>query len=48
MDQLRGLLIHFVTDYQRELVSPKFLVLAEEGGPFSKDLVSIMLERTAK
>lgn len=49
MDQLRGLLIHFVTDYPRELVSSKkFLALAEEGGPFSKDLVSLMLERTAK
>lgn len=49
MDQLRELVIHFVTDKPRGLAgSKKFLALVEEGGPFSRDLVALMLERAAK
>lgn len=49
MDKLRELLIHFVTDHPSELVgSKKFLALVEEVGSFSRDLVSLMLERAAK
>lgn len=49
MDQLRELVIHFVTDKPSDLVgSKKFLALVEEGGPFSRDLVALMLERAAK
>lgn len=49
MDQLRELVIHFVTDKPNDLIgSKKFLTLVEEGGPFSRDLVALMLERAAK
>lgn len=49
MDQLRELVIHFVTDKSSDLVgSKKFLALVEEGGPFSRDLVALMLEKAAK
>lgn len=49
MDQLRELVIRFVTDRPSDLVgSKKFLALVEEGGPFSSDLVALMLERAAK
>lgn len=49
MDQLRELVIHFVADKSSDLVgSKRFLALIEEGGPFSRDLVALMLERAAK
>lgn len=49
MDQLRELVIHFVTDKPSELVrSKKFLALVEEGGSFSRDLGALVLERAAK
>lgn len=48
-DQLRELVVHFVTDHPSELAASKnFLALVEEGGPFSRDLVALMLERAAK
>lgn len=49
MDQLRELVIHFVTDKPSDLVgSKKLLALVEEAGPFLRDLVALMLERAAK
>lgn len=49
MDQLRELVVHFVTDNPNDLVgSKKFLALVEEGGPFSRDLVALMLEKATQ
>lgn len=49
MDQLRELVIHFVTDKPSEFVgSKKFLALVEEDGSFSRDLGALVLERPAK